>query len=380
MRKVVFTFKPESKDQYMTLLYAVAAALAVSAMSAIGILFLFKKDELHGRKVHSLLALAAGAMLGNALLHLVPHALTLETRAIENHTPPAIVEIFSGHDHGHETKVDAPKNFAPHLEDYIKQHHDHAGHDHGDHAGHDHGDHAGHDHGDHAGHDHGDHAGHDHDSHAGHDHDSPAGHDHDSHAGHDHDSPAGHDHDSHAGHGHTGLFTCLMIMFGLGAFATFDLWLMGRSFHKHGVSSEGFMVVAADMVENLLDGVVIGTAFLLSPAAGLAATIAIMLHEIPLELGDFAVMRHSGFSQRTALVLNISSGLTSVVGALFAVLIGTSLEGFALYATPIAAGGFLYIAASIIIPKLREQKEGTARYMLMSAIGVAVMVAILFFE
>ena len=176
-----------------------------------------------------------------------------------------------------------------------------------------------------------------------------------------------------------------MILLGVGAFYVFDLYMNHRKHRlkdEKPVASEGYLVVVSDMVENLLDGVVIGTAYLLSIPAGIAATITIFLHEIPLEMGDFAVMRHAGLSHRKAVLMNFLSGLVSVVGVAVAVVLGMTLSGFALYATPIAAGGFIYIACSIIIPKLRSQccDNAALQYFLMSGIGVAVMVAILFFE
>lgn len=323
----------------MTILIALLAALAISSVSLIGIFFLFSKEELHGRKMHLLLALAAGAMLGNALLHMVPHSLTLEQQAVEANRPPAILKLFDGHDHGS-------------------------------------------------------HAGHDHDAHA-----APDKHDHDAHAGHDHDA---HDHDAdkstpapvnggnkvdpdagHAGHGHAGMFTCIMVLLGMLGFYAFDLLLQRDSSEgtKH-VASEGYMVVAADMVENLMDGVVVGTAFAISIPVGIAAAITILLHEIPLELGDYAVLRHSGFSRRRALTINFVSGLASVVGVVVALVLGLTLSNFALYVTPLAAGGFLYIAGSILVPRLRSQccDNHHWQYLLVSMIGVLVMVAILFFE
>lgn len=295
----------------MTILYALLSALAISAVSFIGVFFLLSKEELHGRKMHLLLALAAGAMLGNALLHMLPHALTLEQSAMESPNPPAIVQLLSDHedDHDHE---------------------------------------------------------HDHD----HDHEAVVDQDND------------HEH-SPGGHGHTGMFTSIMLLAGMLFFYAFDLLIQrNESEGTKSVGSEGWMVLAADMVENLLDGVVVGTAFAISVPVGIAATITILLHEIPLELGDYAVLRHSGFSRKRALTVNFLSGLVSVVGVMVALVLGMTLDGFALYMTPIAAGGFLYIAGSILVPRLRSQccDNSQWQYLLVSMIGVAVMVAILFFE
>ena len=293
----------------MVLVQAMTAVLLVSMVSLIGAFITFSEKEMHGKKMHLLLALAAGAMLGNAFLHLLPHAITLEQAAFAEHGQSAISSLFeSGHDHSE-----------------VAGHHDH-------------------------------------------DHSEVAGH---------------HDHDHSAGHGHFGLFTCMMLLAGVISFYAVDL-LLRRSPKEvtGGVETEGWMVVGADMVENLLDGVVIGSAFLLGPAAGVAATITVFLHEFPLELGDYAVMRHAGFSKRKALTANFSSGLVSLVGVVFAVVVGSTLESFSLFATPLAAGGFLYIAGSVLVPKLRSQCcNGQAwHYLFASMLGVGLMVAVLFFE
>lgn len=293
----------------MVLIYAVVAVLLISAVSLIGVFITFSEKDMHGRKVHLFLALAAGAMLGNAVLHLLPHALTLE----QEHS--AVVSFLESHDHS--------------VAEVQEEHHD--GHDHGSHNEH---------------------------SHA------------------DEGEEAG-------AHGHIGLFTCMLLLTGMIGFYAVDLLLQrNRKEPTGGVESEGWMVIGADMVENLLDGVVVGTAFLLGFPAGVAATITIFLHEIPLEMGDYAVLRHAGFSRMKALLANFTSGLVSLVGVVFAVVVGTQLEEFALFATPLAAGAFLYIASSILIPKLRSQCcDGHSwHYLFASLVGVGLMLAVLFFE
>lgn len=281
----------------MVLVYSIAAVLLVSMVSLIGIFVSFSEKDMHGRKVHLFLALAAGAMLGNAVLHLLPHALTLEQAAMVDPDHAGIIAMLD------------PVSHVEH------------GHQHGD--------------------------------------------------------------DASAAHGHIGLFTCFMLLTGMVGFY-FSGLLLQPSTKKAtgGVESEGWMVIGADMVENILDGIVIGTAFLLSVPAGIAATITIFLHEIPLELGDYAVLRHAGFSRNKALLANFSSGLVSIFGVIFAVVVGTQLESFSLYATPLAAGGFLYIACSVLIPKLRNQCcDGHGlQYLMASLVGVGLMVAVLFFE
>jgi zinc and cadmium transporter len=229
-----------------------------------------------------------------------------------------------------------------------------------------------------------------------HDHDAVVGdHDHDA-VEHDHDHATvrehDHDHDAavpappsaheeHSGHGHIGLVTAFLMLMGFLGFYAVDILLRKRT-NAHGERTEGYLVAVGDSIENILDGIVIGTAFLISVPAGVAATITIFLHEIPLELGDYAVMRHSGFSKRKALLTNFLSGLLSLVGILAAFVIGSMVGSFVFFATAVAAGALLYIAACILVPHvLQESQEGNGfQYFLVSLLGVALMAAILLFE
>jgi zinc and cadmium transporter len=170
----------------------------------------------------------------------------------------------------------------------------------------------------------------------------------------------------------------------LGGFLTFYVFdnLMRHKASALGERTDGYLVWLGDSAENILDGIVIGTAFLISIPVGIAATITIFLHEIPIELGDYAVMRHAGFSRRKALLANFLSGLLSLVGIVFAYFLGTVLGSFVFFATAFAAGAFLYIAGCILVPHVRQEAEsgGGVQYFLMSLVGVALMAAILLIE
>lgn len=352
----------------MTLIYALLAGLAVSTVSLIGLLTFFSGKDLHRRTSHLLLALAAGAMLGNAVLHLLPHAITLEQEWMSgrahvhvhhNHgagapvaTPPKAVEHNDAHDHDHDA--------VGHKHDAHDHDHDAVGHKHDAHD-----------------HDH-DAAGHKHDAHD-HDHDA-VGHKHD-HDAHEHGTVATAEHDTHHGHGHTGLVTAFLLLGGFLAFYAADIFMRQRA-SAHGERTEGYLVWLSDSAENLLDGIVIGTAFLISVPVGIAATLTIFLHEIPIELGDYAVMRHAGFSKRKALLANFLSGLLSLVGIVAAYFIGSMVGSFVFFATAFAAGAFLYIALCILVPHLRQEGQdgGGFQYFVVSLIGVALMAAILLIE
>jgi zinc and cadmium transporter len=134
--------------------------------------------------------------------------------------------------------------------------------------------------------------------------------------------------------------------------------------------------VLGDAIHNFIDGVLIAGSYLVSPALGLATTVAVLCHEIPQELGDFGVLIHSGLSVRRAVLLNVGSASVALLGAVVALLLG---EVWGPVVTevliPMAAGGFVYIAAADLIPEL--QHDRTVRALLPQvafiALGMGVM-------
>jgi len=146
--------------------------------------------------------------------------------------------------------------------------------------------------------------------------------------------------------------------------------------HPHPV---GLMNLVGDSLHNFIDGMVIAGSFLISPALGLATVIAVVSHEIPQELGDFAILIYAGYSQAKALFYNFISAALSIIGALFALAVGGRLEGFTNFIIPFTAGGFIYIAASDLFPELKKDNErlGQAFLQLLCIIGgIAIMLAL----
>ncbi len=119
----------------------------------------------------------------------------------------------------------------------------------------------------------------------------------------------------------------------------------------------GWMNLIGDGIHNLIDGMVMFAAFAVGPALGVPVLVSIIFHEIPQELGDFGVLIYSGFSRLKALLYNFVSALLSVIGVLVAFGFfrgGLAPEQFLL---PLAAGGFIYIAASDLVPELHQEKK-----------------------
>ena len=133
-----------------------------------------------------------------------------------------------------------------------------------------------------------------------------------------------------------------------------DLAHGGHSHDEHPIKPVGPIVLIGDALHNLIDGIIIGAGFLISPEVGIATTIAIALHEIPQEICDFAILLHAGFSKKKALLFNFVSALSSVLG-LFLVFALADVESMTPMLSAVAAGGFIYIAGSDLVPELHEE-------------------------
>ncbi|TSC77993.1 MAG: Uncharacterized protein G01um101424_127 [Parcubacteria group bacterium Gr01-1014_24] len=153
--------------------------------------------------------------------------------------------------------------------------------------------------------------------------------------------------------------------------------------HHHGEDKEethihpvGKLVLFSDGVHNFIDGMIIGASFILSIPIGIATTIAVILHEIPQEIGDFAVLLHSGYSKTRALWLNFLSALLAVLGLFVLSILNQTERVVTLYFLPIAAGGFIYIALADLIPELHKTKE--IKYSVLQLLAVIIGVLAMF--
>jgi zinc and cadmium transporter len=159
--------------------------------------------------------------------------------------------------------------------------------------------------------------------------------------------------------------------------------------HHHGADKEekqihpvGKLVLFTDGFHNFIDGAIIGASFLVSIPVGVATTVAVILHEIPQEIGDFAVLIHSGYTKKRALWLNFISALASILGLIVVFIFGNFVENIALWFIPIAAGGFIYIAVADLIPELHKTKKikHSLIQLCIILIGVLSMIILTFLE
>jgi zinc and cadmium transporter len=139
----------------------------------------------------------------------------------------------------------------------------------------------------------------------------------------------------------------------------------------HGAGAS--LVLIGDAFHNFVDGAMIGTAVLTSLPLGVSTAIAVATHEVPQELGDFAVLLHAGYSRRRALVLNVLSGVSGIAGAVLAVLLVGHAPQVRPYLLCVAAASFLYIAMADLIPDLHSGRiEGSAfRQLVLVSLGIA---------
>ena len=149
--------------------------------------------------------------------------------------------------------------------------------------------------------------------------------------------------------------------------------------HPHHI---GVMNLLGDGLHNLLDGLIIAGAYFVSIPVGVATTVAVILHEIPQELADFGVLIYAGFSKRKAIVLNLISALVAVIGALIGLFFGGASQVFISVILPFAAGGFLYIAGSNLIPELHKhcKLKESFFHLLALLFGIGISMGLLFLE
>lgn len=142
--------------------------------------------------------------------------------------------------------------------------------------------------------------------------------------------------------------------------------------HPHHLAA---MNLVGDAVHNAIDGMVIAGSYMVSIPLGIATTVAVILHEIPQEIGDFGVLLYSGMKPKKAILYNFLSALFAVAGAILALTIGQYVEHFTEVIIPITAGGFIYIATADLIPELHKELKvkKTLTQFLMIIIGVGLM-------
>ena len=290
---------------YTTYTHALASVTFISLAPVFILLLLPVDDKLSLKK---LLALAAGCLLGDAFLHLIPES--SHTHSTHSHS----------HDHEHE--------------------HEH-GHDH---------------------------------------------HHHEDHAQHDHDHSVG-----------------LKVLAGIMLFFILEKYIYSMSsenskqaekakkkknddlqkheHHHDHIHPSGILNLIADFLHNFTDGLAIGASFISSNKLGLSTTFAIFLHEVPHEIGDYAILVQSGFSKKKAIWLQALTAIGAISGTVVSLFIGSHDERANAWILPFTAGGFIYIATVHLIPQLKNSNfKQTVIELICFVIGVGIMYAMAWLE
>lgn len=143
------------------------------------------------------------------------------------------------------------------------------------------------------------------------------------------------------------------------------------------IETYAYLNLFGDGIHNLMDGAFIVVAFDLDLSIGLAATLAVLAHELPQEIGDFGILLHAGMTRNQALFANFMSGLTALIGGFLALwLVG--IPDFDLYILAFAAGGFIYLAASELVPEMQKEQNNRRALiqLVMFAIGMFTMLGV----
>jgi zinc and cadmium transporter len=171
----------------------------------------------------------------------------------------------------------------------------------------------------------------------------------------------------------------LFVLAGIFAFFVLEKFLLWR--HQHvfgfdqGIHPVGYINLLADAVHNFIDGVIIGASYMVSLPVGIATTTAVIFHEVPHELGNFFVLLFAGFTKTKALFFNFLSALFAILGTVVSLLVGSKIEDFSMVMLPLAAGGFIYIAGSDLVPELNKESDlfKSVVQMIAIALGVGLM-------
>jgi len=180
----------------------------------------------------------------------------------------------------------------------------------------------------------------------------------------------------------------IALIAGIGLFFVLEKFLLWRHCHddhcdEHAVDehhghhharrkASGSLVLVGDALHNVLDGVLIAAAFLTDVHLGIVTAVAIAAHEIPQEVGNFAVLLHSGMGRGRALAMNLLTSLTAVIGGVVGFYaLGTALAALP-FALAVAAASLLYVAVADLIPGLHRRVDPRSSVMQVLLIGAGI--------
>lgn len=171
----------------------------------------------------------------------------------------------------------------------------------------------------------------------------------------------------------------LYVLIGFVAFFFMERYFYWRHCHEGECDIHAFtyLNLIGDGIHNFIDGLIIAASFVADIKLGAVTTLAVIFHEVPQEIGDFAILVYGGFTRARALFFNFVCGLTAMLGAIAGYVISNIGRDVLLFLIPFTAGGFIYIAGSDLIPELHKEKnKRRANFALLTFIlGIAFMAA-----
>ncbi len=182
------------------------------------------------------------------------------------------------------------------------------------------------------------------------------------------------------------IFLSLSVLAGILAFFVMEKFLHWRHCHKVACEDHphpfSYILLVGDALHNFIDGLIIAASYLISIPVGIATTLAVIFHEIPQEIGDFGSLIYAGFKKTKALLFNFFTALTAVAGALFVLILNINDGEFTRFLIPFAAGGFIYIASSDLIPELHKNTEPKKSFWQLFSfiLGIGLMLLLVMFE
>ncbi|MBI1971568.1 MAG: ZIP family metal transporter [Candidatus Wildermuthbacteria bacterium] len=152
--------------------------------------------------------------------------------------------------------------------------------------------------------------------------------------------------------------------------------------HARETMATAPLIIISDTVHNFIDGIIIAITFLINIPLGIVTALAVIAHEIPQEIGDFALLLHKGFSRKMVVLINVLSAAVALIGALLGYVFGSFLQGYIPILLGLTAGFFIYIATSDIMPEIHYKKRrgfAVAESILLVSGIVAIYSAVSFF-
>jgi zinc and cadmium transporter len=172
----------------------------------------------------------------------------------------------------------------------------------------------------------------------------------------------------------------LTVMGGILLFFLLEKTMIWRHCHKKDCkihSAGGYIVTIGDSVHNFMDGIAMAAAFSNSVTLGIGTTIAIFAHELPQEVGDFAVLINSGFSKKKAIIWNVLSGFAAILGGILSWIALDLFKFIIPYALAFSASSLIYVSMSDLIPSMRNPEKTGLKHFIALLAGVIIMLCLI---